>query len=491
MAEPDAFDPTHALDGWRVPAPAPLELDLRLGHLIAPAAPAESDVVLPVAVVAAVAEPDSLDPTHALDGWRVPTPAPLDLELRSLGHVASPRPDGAKAAWLKARGYATVDIEDVELPEAPFDFAVLEASVLVVPPPADAPAPAKEVGEAVQTAFESVDAEAGPPPAEPEVRESEANADEVDTIVPEASFEPLPQDAAVQVAAPELPPAPEAATPEPMAGPAEVAEPAPASVAAVAVSAKGDTPAETGAAPPAEAPQAPDRCEAPAEPRPAAAADIPELDFQLPPTPVAVEAPVLEFAAPPPAPQADSRELLESLVLPQVPPPSPAVDVPELDLGPVAPAEPDPRLLADWRPRAWTGLARRLAGASVEVQQADGALRVDHHAAQWLCALWPPQAGAAPMLARWPELAAVVAADTSTGALEQLLDDLPPQAELWPADLDADWALVADLVARQDTGLRPAQTLALRNLAEQERSASLARIGAGYARQGRVTRRCA
>eukprot|EP01031_Cornospumella_fuschlensis_P003763 gene3763-4700_t len=60
-------------------------------------------------------EPDDFDPTHALDGWRVPAPAPVDLELGTLLRASGAGLDEAKKARLKARGYA--DIEDIELPE--------------------------------------------------------------------------------------------------------------------------------------------------------------------------------------------------------------------------------------------------------------------------------------------------------------------------------------------------------------------------------------
>lgn len=374
MAEPDAFDPTHALDGWRVPAPAPV--DLALAGLSSPQ-DAEPDLALPCLQAAAVeAEADGFDPTHALDGWQMPAPAPLDLQLRSLLRAGRPRPDEAKVAWLKARGYETLDIEDVELPESASDFAVLEASVLVI----------------------------APPPPEPVYPRGFAEADLLQ--------EPV----------------------EPSIDTAAAAEPQPE--------------------PPA--------------------VDAPTLDFQ---------------ASPPPTP--DPRQVLQSLELPQVPPPSPAHKAPVLDIPAVTPAaEGHPRLLAAWQPQAWTALVRRLADASVEVRQAAGGSQVHHHAPQWLCALWPPLGDAPPLLARWPELAAVVDADSATQALRALLDDLPPDAELWRADLlDVDWALLAELVVRRDAALRPAQAAALRELAEQEREASLARIGAGYARQGRVMRR--
>ena len=105
MAKPDAFDPTHALDGWRPPAPAPMQ-DLTLDALmnLGGTRLGESKIRL------LEAQPEGLDPTHLLDGWHPPAPAPLDLQLK-----APPRVDGAgldkvKRARLMARGYEMVDL---------------------------------------------------------------------------------------------------------------------------------------------------------------------------------------------------------------------------------------------------------------------------------------------------------------------------------------------------------------------------------------------
>jgi hypothetical protein len=150
----------------------------------------------------------------------------------------------------------------------------------------------------------------------------------------------------------------------------------------------------------------------------------------------------------------------------------------------------DRRVLPKWQPLAWIALARRVRGASAEVVQAPGRpLVVENHAPQWLCALWPPQRVDAPLLSRWPDLAMLVSAETLFGALHQVLAELPPDAVLWPAQLDVDWALLAELVLHHDAGLRPAQVQALRELAEAERRAALARINDGYARHGRLALR--
>jgi hypothetical protein len=178
---------------------------------------------------------------------------------------------------------------------------------------------------------------------------------------------------------------------------------------------------------------------------------------------------------------------IEDIELPELRP-SPIVDAPRLDL-PTPQAAPDPRLLAQWQPKAWVALARRIAGASAEIVQTVEGPLVENHAPQWLCALWPPQRIHAPLLGRWPELAALVAAETATDALHQMLAQLPPEARLWPAELEADWALVADLVLHQDAGLRPGQAQVLRDLAAAERAASFARLSDGYLAHGRVARR--
>jgi hypothetical protein len=152
-------------------------------------------------------------------------------------------------------------------------------------------------------------------------------------------------------------------------------------------------------------------------------------------------------------------------------------------------SEPDPRLLADWRPGAWTVLVHHIADASTEVSQTTDGLHVENHAPQWLCALWLPQGAQPSLLGRWPEMATLVGAATRPDALQALLEELPAEAALWSADLEADWGLVAELVLHQDAGLRPAYAQGLRDFVEAQRSASLARLNAGYQTQGRVTRR--
>ena len=63
-----------------------------------------------------MAKTDDFDPVHALDGWRAPAPPPLDLELGRLLDTGQATLDEAKKARLQARGYAMQDVEDIELP---------------------------------------------------------------------------------------------------------------------------------------------------------------------------------------------------------------------------------------------------------------------------------------------------------------------------------------------------------------------------------------
>ncbi len=178
---------------------------------------------------------------------------------------------------------------------------------------------------------------------------------------------------------------------------------------------------------------------------------------------------------------------VEDIELRDVRPPA-VFEPPRIDLPTMRPAH-DPRLLSAWQPHAWTALARRLRGATAEVVQTPHGPLVENHSPQWLCALWPPQRLEAPLLGRWPEMAALVSAETAFGALHQLLAELPGGAQLWSADLDGDWALVAELVLHQDTALGASQAQALRALIEAERNASFARLNDSYAQQGRVARR--
>jgi hypothetical protein len=165
---------------------------------------------------------------------------------------------------------------------------------------------------------------------------------------------------------------------------------------------------------------------------------------------------------------------------------APAAEPPPLDLPAPAPA-PDPRLRARWQPDAWQGLTRPLSGAAAELHPTAGGLQVEHRAAQWLCAAWPPQAEGA-VRDRWPTFAALIEGDSAVAAWTSLLGELPPDAPLWVSHEAADWALIAELVLAQDTSLRPPQVTRLHELVQEEREACRARIAQGYVRSGRVAR---
>jgi len=387
MPEPDTFDPTHALDGWRPPAPAPLQ-DLDIASLLDSGSLKAGDSGARLLR----APPDGFDPTHLLDGWSPPKPAPLDLELRSQMRGGGAGPDEAKKARLKARGFEMLDVEDIELTEAPTPRVVVEAWV----PPVSTEPLEKSQWPAFLAEAEVLESE--PPP----LAESVAPSHAAPVPVPDLSDIELPQ---------------------------------------------------------------------------------------VPPPFTEVEAPELDFRAAPPA-GPDPQQVIAAIELPEVAPPPVAAEAPELDVQALVTHDrPDPRLLTAWQPLAWTALMRRVSAAGAEVLQTTDGPQVQSHAPQWLCALWPPQAGEPALLGRWPDMAALVGGEASSDALQALLSELPAEAPLWLADLEADWGLVAELVLQQQDSLRPAQVSALRELVESERSACLDRLAAGYQTRSGVARR--
>lgn len=399
MAEPNAFDPTHALDGWRPPGPAPAQ-DLALDTLLPLGGTAATGSPLRLAE----AVPDAFDPTHVLDGWRPPAGAPLDLELKSLAHAGRRGPDEAKKARLKARGYEMLDVEDIELTEAP------------------APRDVRVTGA------EDV------PPASPL---AEIDAPEAEAIWPLFMAE--------------------------------------AQVLGDGACARADTGG-------GESSQA----------QPVLGAESPWLDLQGEMAPSGNEPEPQQLVQDAQPRAAEEAPLIASQgplpVAPGIAAPA-SVEPPVLDVNAFAPrATHDPRLVAGWQPQAWTALAYPVVGASTEVVQLTGELNVVSHAPQWLCALWPPQAAEPSLLRRWPEMAALIGGETRVDALQALLHELPAEMALWPTELEADWGLVAELVLQQDTGLRPAQARALREMIEAERGATMARLGTGYQTKGGVAR---
>lgn len=210
-----------------------------------------------------------------------------------------------------------------------------------------------------------------------------------------------------------------------------------------------------------------------------------EVRERPPAPPPEVAAPTVELRVAPPAP-ADPQAVIADVEMPAVVAAPVEVEPPALDLPPVAPA-PDARLLAHWRPEAWLGLTRQLSGAAAEVLHTPDGLQVEHRAAQWLCAAWPPQASAtAPD--RWPAWAALVEGATAADAWTSLLGELPGDAPLWPSPEGADWGLVAELVLHQNAALLPAQSRLLRELVAAELDARRARIEHAYTGEGRVAR---
>jgi hypothetical protein len=390
--------------------------------------PAPLDLVLRSPLATVVAEPAGFDPTHALDGWRAPTPAPPDLQIRSLRRAAL---DDAKLARLKARGYEMVDVEDVDevrpvaVARAPLDLPAVPLTPCLPDDTADPPRP-----DAARAA--------------PDLRPHNA------TQAPPMSTTPHPQPALAKMLLPDVPP------------PA-----APQTAPVLDFDATAARPGHAGRR------------------------VLEDIHIHLPdvPPPTRVDAPVLDLRMPSPPEAVEPEQLLKTLKLPTVSPPA-AGDMPTLDL-PAAPARPAPdaRLLGCWQPQAWLVLLRRIAEASTSVMHAPEGLRVESYAPQWLCALWPPQPTDAALLGHWPELARVVAADGASEAAQALLADIPTTAELWTAELDADWCLLAELVLGQNPGLRRFQAEALRKLADAERQANRQRITEGYALQDDVVRR--
>lgn len=149
----------------------------------------------------------------------------------------------------------------------------------------------------------------------------------------------------------------------------------------------------------------------------------------------------------------------------------------------------DPRLLARWQPRAWTGRLRKIAEVSAEVvQTAEGPL-VENRAAAWLFAIWPPQRLESPLLGRWPTQVGLVEADDAPLAQAAMLATVPPDAPLWVADLEIDWGLVAEILLHQDASLRQGLSGSLKDLIQSEREAAYAQINQAYERAGRTIRR--
>lgn len=139
----------------------------------------------------------------------------------------------------------------------------------------------------------------------------------------------------------------------------------------------------------------------------------------------------------------------------------------------------NPRVLAAWRPGAWTVAQRRVLEASTEVVQTLQGPVVETHPPQHLVALWPPQGLDVPVLGRWPQRAMLVPAESERAA-EAALPWVPDEAEIWVAPVDIDWGLVGNVVLHHDATLQPFQLTGLRAFVEAERLATYDRVNDAY-----------
>lgn len=138
-----------------------------------------------------------------------------------------------------------------------------------------------------------------------------------------------------------------------------------------------------------------------------------------------------------------------------------------------------PRVLAGWKPQAWIGAVRPVFGAVAQVLNTEQGPVVDTFAPHLLLALWPPQTLQHPFLDRWPQrvLLSAVARDD---APRLLLELIPPDAELWLAEHDLDWALIGEAVLLHEPGLRDFQLKELRAFVDGQRQATWERVNRAY-----------
>lgn len=138
-----------------------------------------------------------------------------------------------------------------------------------------------------------------------------------------------------------------------------------------------------------------------------------------------------------------------------------------------------PRVLPAWKPLAWIGAVRTVFGSVAQVVSTPQGPVVDTFAPHVLLALWEPQNIDHPFLDRFPQrvlLSAVAPEDAG----EELLKFLPPDAELWLAEHDIDWALAGEAVLLHEPGLRDFQLKELRAFVEAERLAVWERVNKAY-----------
>ena len=198
-----------------------------------------------------------------------------------------------------------------------------------------------------------------------------------------------------------------------------------------------------------------------------------------------VEVPEIRLPAPAPPPALDTQGLAEALRSASRVAGAAAPAVPALDLAPRRSG--DPRLLAQWQPGAWIGLARRAIAPSTELSQGPDGPVLESHAPGWLLALWPPQGLDRPLLSCWPQQVRLLHAEQDAlGAA--LLAGVPEGAPLWQGALEPDWSLIAELALHHEPALRPAQLQALRDLIEAEREQQFARLNEAYVHEGGAVR---
>jgi hypothetical protein len=128
---------------------------------------------------------------------------------------------------------------------------------------------------------------------------------------------------------------------------------------------------------------------------------------------------------------------------------------------------------------AWIGAHLRIAGPSHEIIETDMGDAVETLPPQHLFALWKPHKRDEPFLRRFPHVAALVSVEEAA-LQETMLRRLPESAKLCVLRVDADWALVAQIVMVTDDHLRAEQHRLLQAFIDGERRKTLTTIGTSY-----------
>lgn len=138
------------------------------------------------------------------------------------------------------------------------------------------------------------------------------------------------------------------------------------------------------------------------------------------------------------------------------------------------------RLTAGWQPGAWIGVAGRAFGPVAQWSEGeDGEAVVESLPVQWLIALWRPQSLEQPMLPRLPVVVQLTPRQDDRAVIE-LLRHVPAAERMWLADIDVDWALLAEIVMLTDRALQPWQHRELARFIIAEREAIARRIASSY-----------